>query len=223
VIEKDELGPLLEKEAASSRLNIVAGAFLAVAAFLSVTCLVDIINIVGDDSIPLVACPKAYDLDAPVLMKTIKSSGAAEKDKWVKGFIRRFIQAQFPRSPLESKASLEYVAAHARGAVKRRYEGYLDRLKEFNKLLDDNYYYSYYVSNSLDTRIRASGSSGEWAVEVDGFLVRSAGTLEERTSPSLHYVIRAGEHTMANPEGLYVIDSNLLEVADYVSGRKGKK
>jgi hypothetical protein len=223
VIEKDELSPLIEKESANNWLNIVMGLFLAVATFLSINCFIDIIHILNDDTIPMVVCPKSFEIDSPVLMKTINLSSAEAKDKWIKGFMRRFVQAQFPRNPSEAEASLKYVVEHSQKDIHARYGGYLNKLEDFQNLLTQGYYYSFYPNNSLDIRIRASGAKGEWAVEIDGFMIRTAINKEDRTTPTLRYVVRAGDHTMQNPEGLYVVDGNLLEIADYVSGRKDEK
>jgi hypothetical protein len=224
VINKDELEPLLEKEAASKWLNLVAGTFLAVATFLSISCFKDIISILNDDSIPLVVCPKSFDLDSPVLMKTIQDAPPGAKDKWIKGFIRRIIVKQYPRAASEAEESLKYVVDHSENAIHRKYQGYLDKIFDFKNLLSQGFSYSFYPSNSLDIQIRASGSHGEWAVEVPGFLIRSVGAKEERSTVTLRYLVQAGEHTMTNPEGLYIVDGNLLELADVVSGReKGSK
>lgn len=223
MFEKDELGPLIEKEAASNWLNILAGTFLAIAAFLSINCFLDIVHILNDESIPMVVCPKTFELDSPVLMKTISLASPEAKDKWIKGFIRRFINAEFPRSIEESKTSLKYVVDHSKGAIRSQFEGYLDKVEDFNNLMLQGFYFSFYPNNSLDVRIRASGSKGEWVVEVDGFLIRQVGNKEERSTPTLRYVVRVGDHTMDNPEGLYVVDGNVSDIADYVSGRKGSK
>ena len=220
MIEKDELKPLVEKEAATNWLAVVSGVFLAIATFVSVSSFLGIISILNDDTIPLVTCPRVYSVDAPVLLKTVSLSSPQVKDKWIKGFIRRFVQSQFPRSPDDAEAHLKFIIAHTTGLVRRAYVGYLDELPEFKSLLQQDFYYAFYPNNSLDVRIRSTGITGQWAVEIDGFLVRYANNKEKRTTPTLHYVVEAGDHTLENPEGLYVTDSNILEIADYVSGRE---
>jgi hypothetical protein len=223
VIGKDDLGPLVEKEAATNSLSLVAGVFLAIAVFLSISSIIDIARVLNDNTIPLVTCPRAFELDAPVLMKTVALSDKDIKDKWIKGFMRRVMQSQFPRSVSDAERSLKYVVNHSEGRVHKRYLGFLNDLEPFKVLLQGHFFYAFYPTNSLSIRIRGTGTSGEWAVEVDGFMIRYVGNKEERTTPTLRYVIKAGDHTMENPEGLYVIDSNILEYADYVSGRKENK
>lgn len=220
MLEQDELKPLLEREAATNWLLIVSGIFLAVATFVSISSFLNIISILNDDTIPLVTCPRVYELDSPVLLKTVANSPKEVKDKWIKGFMRRFIQAQFPRSAEDAEKHLKFIVNHSTGSVQNAYEGYLDELEEFKGLLKQNFYYAFYPNNTLDVRIRSTGSSGEWAVEIDGFMIRYASSKEERTTPTLRYTVKAGDHTMENPEGLYVTDSNILEIADYVSGRE---
>jgi hypothetical protein len=223
VIEQDELKPLVEKEAATNWLSIVSGAFLAIATFVSISSILSIIEISQDDTIPLVVCPEVYDIDSPVLMKTVSSSSPEMKDKWIKGFVRRFLQAQFPRSSQDAEAHVDYVLNHSKGNVKSVYKGYMDQIVDFKGLIDQGFYYAFYPNNTLDVRIRSTGNGGEWAVEIDGFMVRTAGSKEERTTPTLNYVIKTGDHTMKNPEGLYVTESNIIEIADYVSGRRDSK
>lgn len=220
MIRKDDLKPLIEKEAATNWLMVTSGIFLAVATFLSMISLKDIFHILNDDSIPLVVCPKAYELDSPVIMRTIREASVEEKDKWVRGFMRRFMQSQFPQTSEDAEDNLNYVINHSSGAVKDKYQSYLYNLENFKALIDQKFYYSFYPTNTLDIRIRSTGSKGEWVVEMDGFMVRSAGDKEKRTTPTLRYTVQAQDHTLKNPEGLVVVDSNILEIADYVSGRK---
>ena len=220
MIEQDELKPLVEKEAATNWLSIVAGAFLAIATFVSISSIIGIISISQDETIPLVICPSVYEIDSPVLMKTISAAKPEMKDKWIKGFVRRVLQAQFPRTSQDAETHVTYIMNHSKGDVRRLYEGYFEEIDAFKTLIDQGYYYAFYPNNTLEVRIRSTGNGGEWAVEVDGFMVRTAGSKEERTTPTLNYVIKTGEHTLKNPEGLYVVESNIIEIADYVSGRR---
>lgn len=220
MIKKDELKPLIEKEAATNSLLVTSGIFLAVAAFLSIISIKDIFSIINDNSIPLVVCPKAYELDSPVIMKTISEANLEKKDQWIKGFMRRFMQRQFPRSAEDAEESLNYIVNHSTGSVRNKYLSYLDNLDGFKSLVGQKYYYAFYPTNTLDIRIRSTGKTGEWIVEMDGFMIRYVGDKESRSTPTLRYTVQALEHTLENPEGLYVVDSNILDIADYVSGRQ---
>lgn len=223
MIEQDELNPLLEKQAANNWLNIILGIFLAIAAFLSVTTFLDIVRIANDKTIPLVVCPRTFDLDRPVLMKTITSAPAKVKDAYIKGFVRKLVQSQFPRTADDAEQALKFLVSHSEGALASKFSGFLKNIELFKELIQSGYFYEFYPENSLDVRIRSTGRSGEWAVEVDGHMTKHVDKMELRTTPTLRYVIRTGDHTLTNPEGLYVVDGNLLDYIDYVSGRKGNE
>jgi len=183
----------------------------------------DIILIENDMTIPLVVCPKAFDVDSPVLMKTVSDSTPAQKDKWMRGFIRRFVNSQFPRTEGDANESLQYIVDHSTGSTRRQFSGYLQELTSYKNLVRTGYYYSFYPDNSLNLSIRATSSRGEWTIEIPGFLIRSASVKEERSVVTLRYTVEVGDHTSANPEGLYVTSSNMRELADPISGREKSK
>jgi len=152
----------------------------------------------------------------------LKEEGIKEKDRWVRGFVRRFILAQFPRTKEDVKKSFKYVKDHSTDSVRFKYEKLLSDAEKISENIDGTHYQFYpKVSDSgYDLRIRKGDSSDEWVVEIDGYLVKKMNNNEERYFPTLKYKIKAGKATLQNPEGLYVVEANIERIVDYVSGKK---
>lgn len=222
MIDKKDTEKLIQKEVELNfflKLIILVISLSIVYIYHSVS---SIVKYVFDDSIPIVACPKEYSIDSPVLMKTMKEEGVKEKDRWIRGFIRRFILAQFPRTKDDVKKSFQYIKDHSSDDVRLKFERFLSDADKIAETIDANHYQFYpKISDSgYEVRIRPGESAEEWVVEVDGYLIKKMNTNEERYSPTLKYKIQAGKATISNPEGLYVVEANIERIIDYVSGKK---
>lgn len=217
--EQDEMSELYIKKDAQDSVVILCTIASGIFLLLSVHFVWDISSKASDRSIPLVECPKSYELDSPVILPVLREASAKSKDQWIRGFVRKFVIRQFPRNQKDSEMFFKHVASRSQGDVKKMYEKRLDNIEKFNALLNDGFLYSFYPKNSLDVRIRAQGN-GRWVVEIDGTLVHQMREQEVRTFPTLRYVIEAGPVTLENPEGLYVIEANIDQYADFVSGEK---
>ena len=175
-----------------------------------------------DDEIPVVECPTAYKLDAPVTLYPSSQQSIKQKDGWIKGFIRRYTTYQFPRKSEDISFFLNYVKNHSKGDVRYKYETYLKSGSEFADLIKNGSYYRFYQAPSNDA-LRIRHSFGEsWVVEIDGFLVRTAGTQESRNQVTLKYHLASGTNTALNPEGLYVTNEERI-TTDWVTGNKEVK
>ncbi len=217
----DVFKKLAEKEVLSDRVVFLSSVCIGLFLVIAFHALFTIYRMLGDNSIPVVVCPRTYDLDAPVVMDTIDRTGITAQDRWMRGFMRRFITSQFPRTGAEVEPFFQYVVNHSEGAVQYKFEAYLNDAKKIAELVEYGTYYRFYPKDSKDMRIRkVDGTDNEWVVEIDGFLVRKMGPYQERFTPTLRYTVRAGPATLQNPEGLYVIEDSSEQVIDYVSGKK---
>lgn len=218
--DNKELRSLIEEDAHSNRLTVMASLFLAFALFVGGHSIYKIIQLSVDNSVPIVNCPKAYSLDAPVILKPVAESETKNKDRWVRGFVRRFVHNQFPRVKEDVAPFLSWVTAHTRGGIHSKYGELARNSSTVENMVDNGYFFRFYPKDSEDVRIRASDVPGKWVVEIEGYLIKRTGSTEERTSPTLRYEIEADKATLDNPEGLYVTSTNIEVITDYVSGRK---
>lgn len=217
-----ELKDLAAKEDSFSATTFLVALLLSISVMTSIYSIYSIVTKLGDHTIPLVQCPKSYDLDSPVILPVIRDTSIFSKDKWVRGFIRKYVTHQFPRNEADAESSLKYVSGRSSGKIKDLYEGRLNNIDKFKTLFRQGYYYSFYakdIEDGKDIRIRRDGI-GTWAIEVDGYMVHRLRENEVRTTPTLRYTVKSGPVTLENPEGLYVTWSNQDEYKDPVSGEK---
>lgn len=210
-----------EKNKAERTLRFFLSIFIGLSLLLLFQALYSIFEFATDDSIPLVSCPKSYELNAPVILKSVSSSELTT-DRWIRGFIGRYMKYQFPRTGEDAEKFFTYVKNHSTGSIKRKYQSYLKEMENIEKLINSGFYYKVYAKNSTEVRIRSidNEENKRWIVEVDSYIVNMAGLDQVRTNPTLRYTVEAGKPTLTNPEGLYVVKSNMDEKVDYVSGRE---
>ena len=218
-IDPREIKDLLDKDTSTNWLLVTSGIVIAASIFLSFQAITSIFRSLRDDTLPLVSCPNSYSLDAPTILRTLKSSSLREKDRFIRGFVRRAIVNQFPQSSSEAEPSLRWLVGHTTKPLRTEYEAYLDDLKKFNALIETNHFKTFYAKDVNSVRIR-NVAQGEWIVEVDGFFVVRRGEYEERTTPTLTMTIITSDSTLENPEGLFITRTNIDKISDYVSGRK---
>lgn len=216
----DAIQEIVEKQILTSSIKVIAGVVIGFAVFVFSEAIYSTYTLLTDRTIPLVSCPRVYDMDAPIVMNTISNEGPIQQDRWIRGFMRRFIVNQFPRTPEDAEKGFKYVVDHSYGAVERKYKAFLGDISTIRELIRNGHYFKFYPSNSLDMRIRKSDASDIYLVEIDGFLVKRAGNIQERFTPTLRYKIKLEKSTIDNPEGIYVLESSIDSVIDYVSGRK---
>lgn len=218
--EKDKIKDLAENEVLTDKLIILFGIFIALSIAIIGHAGYSIVNMLTDKSIPVVVCPRNYELDAPVVMPTIKDSSIKVTDMWIRGFIRRFVTYQMPRKGAEVQKFFDYIVNHTEegSSINLKYLGMRDDFKSIAEYVEHGNYKMFYpVSSNESVRIRKK-SDNEWAVEIDGYLVKRENGNEQRHSPTLKYIVKAGPANINNPEGLYVSETTTEEVIDYVSG-----
>jgi hypothetical protein len=216
-----ELKDLAEENVQVGRVRWLAGIFIGLSLVITYYAFYNTYRMISDRSVPVVVCPREYNLDSPVIMKTINNVGVVGQDRWIRGFIRRYINAIFPRNKEDVNPFFKYVVNHSRGAVKRKYYGYLKDSDEIANIVDTGYYYKFYPKNSTDIRIRPlQDNKNAWAVEVDGYLIKRMNVETERFTPTLRFIVEADLSNLDNPEGLFVTEFNNELITDYVSGRK---
>lgn len=217
--QKDAFEEIAEKEMLSSEVRTLAGIFIGLALVIILHAVWTMVAMLTDRSIPVVICPRTYELDAPVLMKTVGTDTLKSQDRWIRGFVRRYIQAQFPRTVADVKPSFSYVKNHSKGMVRRRYQALLNDSEEISRIVLMGMKYRFYPAGRESVRIRPENKD-RWVVEVDGYLVKDMVAAQERETPTLRYIIEAGVPTIDNPEGLYVVETDVEKITDYVSGTK---
>lgn len=217
---------LVQFGAEKSRLITLVAIFIACSVFVIIQALWSSYQFWADDSIPLVVCPKSFDLDAPVVMNTINDTGNQYvQDRWIRGFVRRYVLNSYPRTEEDAERFFTYVRDHSAGYVRDKYQAFLNEISGIKDKIGSNNTIRFYAKNSAEMRIRRNGDTlNQWTVEVDGYMVKNVGGSEERTVRTLRYVVESVPATRHNPDGLVVIDSNLDLIVDFVSGKsEGQK
>jgi hypothetical protein len=219
--QEDALGQIAKREILSGQLKTLAGLFIGLSLVIIAHAVITTYKMLSDRSVPVVVCPRSFDLDAPVLMKTIDVKGLKNQDRWIRGFMRRFITMQFPRNKEDVKSFLEYVVNHSTGDINYKYQTLLKDVGDISDMVKNGFYYRFYPKSENDMRIRTvQGKNNQWIVEIDGYLIKKMSVTQERYTPTLRYTVEAGSPTIDNPEGLYVIEGDVEQITDYVSGRK---
>ena len=184
-----------------------------------------VIKMLNDDSIPLVVCPRTFDLDRPVLMETITEKNEAYvQDRWIRGFIRTYVMSLFPRTPEDAEKFFSYIRDHSTGSVQYKYKSYVDDIKQIEDRIRAGNVVKFYPKTGDGVRIRPTQKSGvqtEWAVEVDGYLNKGFENNAERTLPKVRMIVKTTVPTQTNPEGLIVTDLKIDDtIADFMSSRE---
>jgi hypothetical protein len=222
MIDKKDADLLVKKELEYSMFIRILLVLIAICIVYIYYTINSIIKYSSDDSVPIVSCPKEYVVDAPVIMKTIKESSLKEKERWIRGFMRRFVLAQFPRTKDDVQKSFKYIKDHSLDEVYHKYNSLYADSEKISDQIESSYYKFYPKMNNTGYELRISSSSieGEWFVEIDGYLIKRMSNNEERYFPTLKYKVVSGKATMENPEGLYVSEATMERITDYVSGKK---
>jgi hypothetical protein len=212
-----------EKEYNKTIRDIVLFASLGIALILHSGF--SLFQMVFDESIPLVICPRDYDLDKPVIMKTISENDKAfVQDRWIRGFVRNYVMSLFPRTDQDAVPFFSFIKNHSSYSIADKYKSYLDSAEGIKKMLENGQGVRFYPKSSSGVRIRPTQTDGkqtEWVVEVDGYLNKGYHQNAERTLPTIRMTITAQPPTRTNPDGLLVTDLILdNKILDLVSGRK---
>ncbi len=220
----NETTDLIENHAASRALSRISFVFVAFSIAFTLHSVYSIMRYLTDKSVPLVVCPRSYYLDAPILLQPVRTADAFVRDRWIRSFMRRFVTSSFPRVSKDIRPFWEYVASHSTGAVMRKYRKRLKEEREIAIAIDGGFHYRFYPKTDPTAfRIRPDAENkDEWTIEIDGYMVKKLGMLQERYTPTLKYKVAAVRPDIDNPEGLVVIESSIEQITDYVTGSKEK-
>lgn len=219
-IEFEQTEDLIKFGSEKSKLVILISVFIAFSIFITVHALYSIYDQWTDKSIPLTICPKSFENDSPVIMTPINQTDKTYvQDRWIRGFVRKIVLNSYPRTPEDASKFFDYMASVSEGSVQKKYLSFIDDIESIQAYMKAGNSIRFYPKNSAETRIRLV-SPGKWVVEIDGFLLKNQGGGQERSTPTLRYVVEARPATRQNPNGLVIVESNTDLIADYVSGRK---
>ena len=219
-IDLNQTESLIKFNAEKNKLLVLISAFIAFSIFLTGHALVSIYQMATDDSVPMVVCPRTEDLDAPVVLDVLKDTKSLYiQDRWIRGFVRRYILNLFPRTEEDAGPFYTYVRDHSKGRARIKYEAYLNDLQKIKDTIRSGNKIVFYPKQSKDVKIDRTKNKNEWVVEVDGYMIKYYEG-EERSTPTVRFTVEAGEPTKENPEGLYVTELHTKVIADYVSGRE---
>jgi hypothetical protein len=232
-IDLKETEEMVERDRSSSALMRVSLILASVSIFFVIHNIISIGHYLADDSVPLVDCPRSFSLDAPVLMKSIVNEGAQVQDRRLRGFIRRFITAQLPRTEKDVTPFFDFIVNHSKNYVQDRYQSFLNGKGEIANFISSGYYLRFYpkftlaelgndprLTDNSALKIRKSDTPGAYVIEQEGYLVKKMNRIQERTIITLRYEVEVGKPTLHNPEGLYVVGANIDKVTDFISGSK---
>jgi hypothetical protein len=237
IIDTKDTQDIIDRDNASSALARTSMVFAGVAIFFCIFNLTSIVHYLRDDTVPLVDCPRSFELDAPVIMKTISSGKAEIQDRRLRGFIRRYITAQLPRTEEDVVPFFTFIVDHSTNFVKDRYESFLNSKLDISNFIKSGYYMRFYPKFALSSvenknpegtsdsglRIRKSDTPDLYIIEQDGYLVKRMGKVQERTNIVLRYEVKTGQQTRLNPEGLYVVGGTIDKITDFITGNKETK
>lgn len=221
----DQLKDFTENERENSKAIREVILFSALGLALILHSGYSVFQMLFDDSIPLVVCPREYDLDKPVIMKTIDQNNETYiQDRWLRGFIRSYTMSLFPRTDADVEPFFTYIKDHSSPEIAYKYQGYLDSADGIKRLVETGQSIKFYPKAG-NVRIRPTQSLGtkqtEWVVEVDGFFNKGSKNTSERTLPTIRFTIESTAATKTNPEGLVVTELIFDDsIADKVSSRK---
>lgn len=177
---------------------------------------------VTDDSIMVYQCPITNDLDGASKLTQITDGRTRDYETLIRGEIRKFIRAMYPKNALEAKYLWEYAYRHSKGSLKDDFEEkleYLDKQKDQFRLGNVT---SVYPSVPSDEAISIRESGGGWNVSIPVRRVKRFGaTGDERIEPTIKMRIESYDpHIEGSESGLYVTDFYLSYVPDSISGKE---
>jgi len=222
IIDDKELSELKEKSDAEGKLITLIGAVIGLVLMMMLHNFYSIYDMVTDDSISFVKCPRSFELDRPVVLKRFEDSDTKVIDTWIKSFSTTYILNLFPRTAEDVEPFFNYIKNHSEGWTKKRFIARLESLKSIKKEVSTNNFSKFYFKDSSQIKIRKISSVGtiKWKIVLEGFLHKKQGTYSEKSQPKVEMIIRKIKPTITNPEGLIVEEIVSAHIIDPVSGDK---
>lgn len=178
----------------------------------------------SDDIAISYSLPDIRNMDAPVLLKEIDSGTVSDIDNLVKGFVRQYMRARYPKNSLEAETMYTFIARHSSGDIQRDFDGRIGRLVEIGRMLDSGNTVNIYPKSSEDLKIRKDGVLGGWIAEFDGRYVADIGTSESaRAYVKVRLeIVRSSPSIKNSPSGFYVNSYKVTYVKDGITNEIGE-
>lgn len=173
-----------------------------------------------DDSVIFVQCPRKFHLDRPVILNRMDDISNVDFDNWIRSFSINFIMKLFPRSEQDVEKFFQYIVNHTSGYRKMRYEARLAKIENIKKSVDLGNYSKFYFEDTNEIKIRKVDNKNQWKVVANGFLHKRSVIEREKSEPRIELTIETIKPTMTNPEGLVVVDFEIIYVTDPISGNE---
>ena len=218
IIDKEALSGLDAKDKARINLLNLIGVLIGLVALMFVHNIYSIYTMWTDESIPLVMCPKSFELDRPVVLKTLSEADKVDVDNMIKGFSLAFVTRLFPRTKEDAKPFFEYIANHTEGLLNKKYEARVDSIKKIENAIDIGNYIKLYIADSQDIKVRKISNSESWRVIMKAYLHKRKIGEMEKTQPKIELVVRYVGATVSNPEGFIVDDIKIRHIVDPIAG-----
>lgn len=218
IVDLKEVEELAEKDSRERTLIISIGVCIGLVLVLIYHNARSMYDTWMDETIPFVQCPRDFQTDAPVVMKTIDQADILQVDNYIRSFVFRYIRSRYPRHVDDVEKFYRYIASRSKGYIKRDFEARLNDLKDVKQMIAADNYVKFYPESSQNVRIRkVAGQIGVWRVEVDGYMHKRKGRKRSKTQPTIQMTVVKGDHVRSNPEGLYVTDYEVKFIKDPVS------
>lgn len=178
----------------------------------------------SDDIAISYSLPDQRNMDAPVILKEADRGTIKDIDTLMKGFVRQYMRARYPKNGAEAKMMYEFIEKHSKGDIKRDFSSRLDRIEDISRVIDSGSTVNIYPKNSEDLRIRKDGALGSWIAEFDGRYVSDTGLEDSaRSLVKVRLEIVQGKESIKNsPSGLYVADYKVTYIKDGVTNEIGE-
>lgn len=175
-----------------------------------------------DDEIQVYACPASREMDAPVAMKRINDIGQYEAENFIRGFVRQYVRALYPKNSGEAEDHFKFIALHSTGKEKEIYKGFLNDLENIGKELDSGKTTDFFPIRPIsdpDSVLMSKSDLGGWVVEIKGFLNnRHSAMDDDRGVVTLRFeVVKDKARLDGSYSGLYVRAFDIVTVTDSVS------
>jgi type IV secretory pathway component VirB8 len=178
----------------------------------------------SDDIAISYSLPDQRNMDAPVLLKEADHGTVRDVDTLVKGFVRQYLRARYPKNALEARMMYTFISRHSEGDIKRDFDARLDRLEEIKSKLNGGQTVNIYPKSSEDLKIRKNGILGNWIAEFDGRYVADTGISDSaRAYVKVRLEITQGAQSIKNsPSGFYVTEYKVTYIKDGVTNEMGE-
>jgi hypothetical protein len=173
----------------------------------------------SDDVAVSYSLPELRNMDAPVLLEEISGGTDSDSDHIMKGFVRQYLRARYPKNSKEARMMYSFVARTSKGNIRKDFLSRLSDMSEISRKLDSGGTTTIYPKSSDNIKIRKNSTLGNWIVEFDGRYVSDIGVNDSsRAYVKVNMEITHGSGSIKNsPSGLYVVVYHVTYMKDGVT------